>query len=65
MPDSGKLPPLGPHQGRKAFMLQSVPPREEPPGSERVAQGSGFSLRAGVAAEADQRGLIIFTFPCH
>ena len=49
---------LGPHQGRKAFMLQSVPPREEPPGSERVAQASGFSLHAGVAAEADQRGTL-------
>jgi hypothetical protein len=39
-------------------MLQSVPPREEPPGSERVAQASGFSLHAGVAAEADQRGTL-------
>jgi hypothetical protein len=47
---------MGSHKGRKAFMLQSLPPRGEPPGSERVAQASGFSLHAGVAAEADQRG---------
>jgi hypothetical protein len=45
---------LGPHKGRKAFMLQSLPPRGEPPGS-RVAQAAGFSLHAGVATEADQR----------
>ncbi len=37
-------------------MLQSLPPSVEPPGSERVAQTAGFSLHAGVAAEADQRG---------
>jgi hypothetical protein len=49
---------LGPHTGRKAFMLQSVPPRGEPPGSDRVAQASGFSLHAGVAAGADQRGTL-------
>jgi Putative transposase len=46
---------LGPHQGRKAFMLQSLPPRGEPLSSDRVAQAAGFSLHAGVAAEADQR----------
>jgi Putative transposase len=49
---------MGPHKGRKAFMLQSLPPRGEPPGSERVAQASGFSLHAGVAAGADQRGTL-------
>jgi len=47
---------LGPHKGRKAFMLQSLPRCGEPSGSERVAQAAGFSLHAGVAAEADQRG---------
>jgi hypothetical protein len=46
------------HRGRKAFMLQSLPPRGEPPGSGRVAQASGFSLHAGVAAGADQRGTL-------
>jgi hypothetical protein len=46
---------MGSHKGRKAFMLQSLPPRGETPGSERVAQAAGFSLHAGVAAEADQR----------
>jgi hypothetical protein len=49
---------FGPHRGRKAFMLQSLPSRGEPPGSERVAQASGFSLHAGVAAGADQRGAL-------
>jgi Putative transposase len=39
-------------------MLQSVPPRGEPPSSERVAQASGFSLHAGVAAAMDQRGTL-------
>ena len=45
----------GPHKGRKAFMLQSLLPRGEPPGDDRVAQASGFSLHAGVAAGANQR----------
>jgi hypothetical protein len=49
---------LGPHKGRKAFMLQSLSPRGEPPGSDRVAQAAGFSLHAGVAAAADQRGTL-------
>jgi Putative transposase len=39
-------------------MLQRLPPRGEPPGSERVAQAAGFSLLAGVAAKADQRGTL-------
>jgi hypothetical protein len=46
---------LGLHKGRKAFMLQSLPPSEEQHSSDRVAQASGFSLHAGVAALADQR----------
>jgi hypothetical protein len=49
---------LGPHKGRKAFKLQSLPPREEPPVRDRVAQAAGFSLHAGVAAGADQRGTL-------
>jgi len=46
---------VGAHKGRKAFMLQSLPPLNE--GEERpgVAQLSGFSLHAGVAAAAHQR----------
>lgn len=47
---------IGPHQGRKVFTLQSLPPREEPnAGSSRVANVAGFSLHAGVMAEAHQR----------
>jgi hypothetical protein len=48
---------FGPQRGRKAFMLQSLPPRGEPPGNKPVAQAAGFSLHAGVAA-ADQRGTL-------
>ena len=47
---------LGPHQGRKAFTLRTVAPDpwgEEP--SARVARASGFSLHAGVLAEAGER----------
>jgi hypothetical protein len=45
---------LGPHQGRKAFTLRTLAPdrwAEEP--SARVAQAAGFSLHAGVLAEAE------------
>ena len=47
---------MGPNRGRKVFTLQSLPPREEPKaGSSRVANVAGFSLHAGVMAEANQR----------
>jgi Putative transposase len=46
---------LGPHRGRKAFRLQSLAPSCAPDGPDQVAQASGFSLHAGVAAEAGQR----------
>ena len=47
---------IGPHQGRKVFTLQSLPPIQEPKaGSSRVANVAGFSLHAGVMAEAYQR----------
>jgi hypothetical protein len=47
---------IGPQQGRKVFTLQSLPPIEEPKAeSSRVAKVAGFSLHAGVAAEAHQR----------
>jgi len=48
---------LGPHKGRKAFMLQSLPPLpgERDRAGEVLAKLGGFSLHAGVAAEAHQR----------
>jgi len=47
---------LGPHQGRKVFTLQSLPPKAEPKtASSRVANVAGFSLHAGIMAEAHQR----------
>ena len=47
---------IGPQQGRKVFTLQSLPPVAEPKaGSSRVANVAGFSLHAGVMAEAHQR----------
>ena len=38
---------LGPHKGRKAFMLQSLPPLTGERAGEPVAQAAGFSLHAG------------------
>ena len=46
---------VGPHQGRKVFTLQTLPPDEDNPGSDRVAKEAGFSLHAGVSTEAHQR----------
>jgi hypothetical protein len=46
---------LGPHKGRKAFLLQSLAPRGEERAGECVAQANGFSLHAGIAAEAERR----------
>ena len=46
---------LGPHKGRKAFMLQSLPPLTGDRAGEPVAQAAGFSLHAGVAAAVHQR----------
>ena len=46
---------VGAHKGRKAFMLQSLPPLKEAEERPGVAQLSGFSLHAGVAAAAHQR----------
>jgi hypothetical protein len=45
---------MGPHQGRKAFMLQTLAPRPEERGAEAVAQANGFSLHAGMAAQAGE-----------
>jgi hypothetical protein len=47
---------VGPQKGRNALLLQSLAPRLDPQRiGERVATVSGFSLHAGVAAEAEQR----------
>ena len=47
---------IGPQQGRKVFTLQTIPAQpEEKRDSDRVAKQAGFSLHAGVCAEAHQR----------
>ncbi|MGB5707046.1 MAG: IS91 family transposase [Arenicellales bacterium] len=46
---------FGPQAGRKAFTLQTVPAREEESNNPRLAKVNGFSLHAGVAAQAHQR----------
>ena len=44
----------GPREGQKVFTLQTLP--AEPDGPRReVAESSGFSLHAGIAAKASQR----------
>ena len=46
----------GPQQGRKVFTLQTLPGREDKADTHsRVAKHAGFSLHAGVMAEAHQR----------
>jgi hypothetical protein len=47
---------VGPLQGRKAFMIQTIRPLDRPdPGLERVAKANGFSLHAGVSCEGHQK----------
>ena len=47
---------IGPQQGRKVFTLQTLPGREDKADTRsRVANNAGFSLHAGVMAEAYQR----------
>jgi hypothetical protein len=47
---------MGPQQGRKVVTLQTIPAvSEEKRYSDRVAKQAGFSLHAGVCAEAHQR----------
>lgn len=47
---------IGPQQSRKVFTLQTIPAQpEEKRDSDRVAKQAGFSLHAGVCAEAHQR----------
>jgi len=44
----------GPREGQKVFTLQTLPPEPDTPRSA-VAESSGFSLHAGLAAKASQR----------
>jgi hypothetical protein len=46
---------MGPHQGRKAFTLQTVPARTDEQLDSGLAKAAGFSLHCGVAAAAHQR----------
>jgi hypothetical protein len=45
----------GPREGQKVFTLQTLPAEPDKPRRE-VAESSGFSLHAGIAAKASQRG---------
>ena len=45
---------VGARAGQKVYSLQTVPAREDEP-RKGVAQYAGFSLHAGIGAEADQR----------
>jgi len=46
---------VGPQQGRKVFTLQTIPAWQEDDRFTQVAKESGFSLHAGVAAQAWER----------
>jgi len=46
---------IGPHAGRKALTLYSVPPLVEPPNNPLLARRAGFSLHAATVCEAYQR----------
>ena len=46
---------IGPHAGRKALTLYSVPPMEEASNIPLLAKVSGFSLHAATVCEAYQR----------
>jgi len=48
-------PPIGPHAGRKALTLYSVPPMEERSNIPLLAKVAGFSLHAATVCEAYQR----------
>jgi len=50
---------IGPHEGRKAFALQTVPARGNPArANPHLANAGGFSLHAGVAVRANDRGTL-------
>jgi hypothetical protein len=46
---------IGPQQGRKVFTLQTIPSWEEDDRFAQVVKVAGFSLHAGVAAQAWER----------
>jgi hypothetical protein len=46
---------VGPQQGRKVFTLQTLPAVVEDDRYAQVAKEAGFSLHAGVAAQASER----------
>jgi hypothetical protein len=46
---------IGPHAGRKALTLYSVPPLDEAPNHPLLARRAGFSLHAATVCEAHQR----------
>lgn len=46
---------VGPHQGRKIFTLQTLPPLADSEASGQAAKVAGFSLHAGVVAEPNHR----------
>jgi len=46
---------VGPQQGRKVFTLQTLPAVEEDDRYAQVAKEAGFSLHAGIAAQARER----------
>ena len=46
---------IGPHAGRKALTLYSLPPLDEAPNHSLLARLAGFSLYAATACEAHQR----------
>jgi hypothetical protein len=47
---------VGPRAGRKVFTLQGLPAGEYEPCSAVAGRAAGFSLHAGVAVRADERG---------
>ena len=46
---------VGPQQGRKVFTLQTLPAVVEDDRYAQVVKEAGFSLHAGVAAQASER----------
>jgi hypothetical protein len=52
--DSSRIA-IGPHTGRKALTLYSVPPVEAAPNNPLLARMAGFSLHAATVCEAHQR----------
>ena len=51
-----ELTALGPHTGRKALTLCSLPPTEKNSDIPLLARAAGFSLHAASVCEAHQRG---------